>query len=303
METGDSVLKKAFAISYSLFRIAEYLKQRHSPLGAEFEEGALSILRGASFKAYKNMRLWLEYLSYSIGLGIAVNLIDPSTGDVVRQEIEALKKVVFSFEDEDKEGKAVKISDEELAIIFNQESGQEAKERENKAAKLKTRVKRSSRDSAYKRIADPAIFAGYSEPANTAEFTPHKDDSSKSQYIKANYEPAKIAVYEDPAIFAAAEQKNDPAIFAGYNDETAKFAGYNDETAKFAGWGLSLNSQTRQMIILKQIQEKQTMQFKAIHELFPSISERTLRYDLQKLVEQGLIRRTSQGGHYEAIIQ
>ncbi len=55
-------------------------------------------------------------------------------------------------------------------------------------------------------------------------------------------------------------------------------------------------AQMRQTVILDKIRQSGNCRLKDILDLLPGTSERTLRYDLQSLVEQGLLERTGGGG-------
>lgn len=55
-------------------------------------------------------------------------------------------------------------------------------------------------------------------------------------------------------------------------------------------------SETRQTAILERIRQSGNCRLKDIQELLPDLSERTLRYDLQSLVERNSIERVGNGG-------
>ena len=58
----------------------------------------------------------------------------------------------------------------------------------------------------------------------------------------------------------------------------------------------SANSLVRQSAILDKIRQFKNCRTKELQELFPDISTRTLRYDLEKLMEKGLVERLGQSG-------
>lgn len=57
-----------------------------------------------------------------------------------------------------------------------------------------------------------------------------------------------------------------------------------------------MKSEIRQTAIIERIRQSGNCRLKDIMELFPGSSERTLRYDLQSLVEQNLVERVGNGG-------
>lgn len=64
------------------------------------------------------------------------------------------------------------------------------------------------------------------------------------------------------------------------------------------GDNLEDNAAMRQAAILEKIRQspKKQLQFRDIIAAFPDASERTLRYDLQRLSNQGILERIGQGG-------
>jgi hypothetical protein len=56
------------------------------------------------------------------------------------------------------------------------------------------------------------------------------------------------------------------------------------------------NSKMRQTTILERIRQSGNCRLKDLQEILPGSSERTLRYDLQSLIEQNLIERVGNGG-------
>jgi len=63
-----------------------------------------------------------------------------------------------------------------------------------------------------------------------------------------------------------------------------------------AGTRLGYSAEERQSSIYEKIRQSGNCRLKDIQELLPDISERTLRYDLQDLVERGLIERIGSSG-------
>ncbi len=58
----------------------------------------------------------------------------------------------------------------------------------------------------------------------------------------------------------------------------------------------SMKAAMRQSAILDKIRQSENCRLRDLEGSFPGISERTLRYDLQKLTEQGLLERLGSGG-------
>ncbi len=67
-------------------------------------------------------------------------------------------------------------------------------------------------------------------------------------------------------------------------------------TTQLSDKSISESGQNRQSAILEKIRQSGNCRMKDIQGIFPNISERTIRYDLQSLIEQGLIERIGQSG-------
>lgn len=78
--------------------------------------------------------------------------------------------------------------------------------------------------------------------------------------------------------------------------DSANNAAIMEDTGNVSGNGMA--STIRQSAILEKIRQSQNRQaqLKDIIASFPEVSERTMRYDLQKLCSQGLIERVGNGG-------
>jgi hypothetical protein len=99
-------------------------------------------------------------------------------------------------------------------------------------------------------------------------------------------------VEENPAIRQEPEQQNEiirqsnPAIESG-NDA--------HEHIEESG-NASLKAAIRQETILERIRQSGNCRIKDIQDVLPGTSERTIRYDLQSLVEKNLVERVGSGG-------
>lgn len=62
------------------------------------------------------------------------------------------------------------------------------------------------------------------------------------------------------------------------------------------GNGNGLKAAMRQTAILERIRQNNNCRLKDVQESLPDVSERTLRYDLQNLIEKGLVERLGNGG-------
>lgn len=98
--------------------------------------------------------------------------------------------------------------------------------------------------------------------------------------------------YQDAFVPEATEISNPTIEIAGkgYEVDSAISTNSSNQTTNKA------NPEIRQAAILDRIRQKGYCRLKDIQESFPDSSERTLRYDLQNLIGQGLVERIGSGG-------
>jgi hypothetical protein len=121
-------------------------------------------------------------------------------------------------------------------------------------------------------------------------------------FSKAEPEVTPPAVmYDNPAIEDVATE--DAAIEESANDNPAmKIAAVaaNSNPARHIpateNPANNINAEIRQSTIVEKIRQSGNCRIKDIKELLPDTSERTIRYDLQSLLEKHLIERVGEGG-------
>lgn len=72
--------------------------------------------------------------------------------------------------------------------------------------------------------------------------------------------------------------------------------GHENHNGHENGNGNGLKAAMRQTAILERIRQNNNCRLKDVQEYLPDVSERTLRYDLQNLIEKGLVERLGNGG-------
>ncbi|MBI2033592.1 MAG: DeoR family transcriptional regulator [Candidatus Liptonbacteria bacterium] len=103
--------KKAYEISYAIFRVSGILK--NGSLAKQLEDQALKILSTAILKDYAECRLVLNSIEYLLRLGTDVNLINPANSYLVINEIGNFNSAIAEFEN------TAKLPDLNLEPIFS----------------------------------------------------------------------------------------------------------------------------------------------------------------------------------------
>ncbi len=117
-----------------------------------------------------------------------------------------------------------------------------------------------------------------------------KEAVSLDGIFSENYLPDNENLVDDEIVI----NESDPEEGRGEFFERTTDNGNGNGVAKSA---------IRQSAILERIRQNGNCRIKEIQEILPDASERTLRYDLQNLLSQGLIERVGSGGpatHYKA---
>ena len=123
-----------------------------------------------------------------------------------------------------------------------------------------------------------ASIAGFEKPATTAEAVPLDD-------IFSGHEALFPASRSNPA----KQKPATPDVVAALPDEQSGNSNDNDVEP-------AISPEIRQGAILEKIRQTGNCRIKDIQELLPDCSERTIRYDLQTLVERNLVERVGVGG-------
>ena len=103
--------KKAYEISYALFRVAGILK--NGSLTKQLEDQAIKILSTATLKDYAGCLLVLNSTEYLLRLGTDVNLINPANSYLIINEIGNFNSAIAEFEN------TAKLPDLNLEPIFS----------------------------------------------------------------------------------------------------------------------------------------------------------------------------------------
>jgi hypothetical protein len=224
----NSHSKKAYEVSYALFRIASRLG--HKALEENLEEQALNLLTaiaaGESVKSQASIRVIRHLLKFGEDTGI----LNPINCRLINSELDTLNSAIAEFDE------AAKPAEVDLHKIFS----------ENGAAFSRSVVN-----------ADFATRASSEYPA-----TGKIESVSNGSYENGN-------------------------VSNGLNAN---------------GNGNIVKAAMRQSAILERIRQNHDLpaqagcRLKDIQEALQDVSERTVRYDLQNLLEQGLIERSGNGG-------
>lgn len=123
-------------------------------------------------------------------------------------------------------------------------------------------------------------------------------DERNAEIIISQLGTMDVAV-AGPEKAATAEEVPLDDIFSGHESlfpekrQTGRTETATGEDGRESG---NARAETRKSAILERIRQSGNCRIKDIQELLPDCSERTIRYDLQTLIEQNLVERVGSGG-------
>jgi hypothetical protein len=253
--------KKAYEISYALFRMAAVV--RRPSFADQMESRGLSLLDATVAEDYDRALILAKGIEYFLRFGADVGVLNIANVEVVARELIMFNSAIAEFK---KSANVLPIA--ELGNVFSKLSlpvvkkgGQPDVSRENKQTK------------------PPSI--GEVEGAISREDLADNSSSDGSRGIVKSVPHSLI-------------RQSIPAMMVGHS---------NDYGGRGNGSVHNTKSEGRQSAILERIRRignlpdgKTGCRLKEIQEFLPETSERTLRYDVQNLIEQGLIERIGNSG-------
>jgi hypothetical protein len=214
----DNAAKKAYEVSYALFRVAAILPSR--ALAEILEMETLELLRAAAGGMPTEAGRALTALTYLVSFGKDTGKINSDNAELLLRQLEVMGSVLS-----------------DLAAADD-------------------------------------------------------DDTPRADLTGIFTEDEPTPVY----LGSAAEES--PATENAANDNAANENAANENAAngKDSDNGNSVAAGKRQELILGKIRRSGNCRTRDLQEVLPGVSERTLRYDLQRLLERGSIERFGKGG-------
>jgi len=136
---GQFFSKKAFEISYALFRIASVAHNRR--LAGHLEERALNLLDATASGDYKRSKSMLDAVEYIVRLGVEIGTISDKTGSVILGEVRYLNSAIAEFDEPSK------LPDIDIESIFSKDFQAELKVKINDGQKEEQMIAENSIDT------------------------------------------------------------------------------------------------------------------------------------------------------------
>lgn len=273
----QSLKNKAREISYALVRVSFYVKRED--LRLRIEKLAFELLENISRVSVNissnNLNEGLSIISALDGLvrlGHSIYEIEPVNATILIRELDTLNTAMRKFGNLPADG-------EQLPDLESFFSSEEKTKKESRAEDKQGGDIRTPKNNSVK---------GFSK-INLQDFSLDKNSEESDELIAV----------------PISSNDGDPinATFGSHHTGSREVGQLGDENRHGRG-GSVINAAIRQSAIISKVKSGNGdgIKLKEITSEFPDVSERTLRYDLQRLCSQGVIERVGNGGpasHYK----
>jgi DNA-binding HxlR family transcriptional regulator len=249
--------KKAYEIAYALFRISTKISE--SSIKEKIESHAIDLLISVNSEEYGNAAKSIAAIDALVKFAVDLNFISLPNGDVLLREISAMHEVVIECLD--------KSDDVDVSKFFSKPKDPIVKD-----------VTSLSSSIVHSRQATIVHEAGVPSPSSSVIPMARGERNRTEAGIQG--EKKLDTVFSSTA--SATNQRNDS------KEENSKIQSGNP--------AIAIRSGNRQIAILDKIRQSGNCKLKEIQDILPDCSERTIRYDLEELIERDLIERIGAGG-------
>jgi DeoR-like helix-turn-helix domain len=270
--------KKAYEIAYALFRISAKILEPSVRGG--LESRAIDLLVAANTEAFDDAAKEIAAIEALVKFAIDLNIVSIANGDVLLREIAALNEIVIERLD--------RSDDVDVSRFFSK----------NKDSIVKDVVSMSaSATPSGDRLRFPRA-------AIAASGIPHEKEPTRER-LDHDVPVSAVNVISSPLVFhedeRSASHETKGRIGRNISSESAlaeesKSATEIAEIPQSGNPAIALRSGNRQISILDKIRQSGNCKLREIQEILPDCSERTIRYDLEELIERNLVERIGGGG-------
>ena len=253
--------KKAYEMAYALFRISAKIAE--SSVKEKLESCGIELLVSMNTEEYDEAAKAVVTIDALVKFAMDLNMVSISNGDVLIREAAAMNEAIVENLDK---------SDEIDISKFFSSASQE---------KQGSGTSKSSLDSVVAAASRPLVLPRQEMPPVHPSVTP-----SQFSVILPSRDTRQAPVGSH--VFPEGTNPNPVLQEDGEKEEID-----NQQSGKPA---VAVRSGNRQIAILDRIRQTGNCKLRDIQEILPDCSERTIRYDLEDLIERNLIERTGAGG-------
>lgn len=301
----DLIVKKAFEISYAICRISQSIQ--NDSFKKIFDEQGVKILNSATAKDIENTKQTIFSIEYFIHLAKSLNLLRNDLADTLVAELNNLNIFIAEYL------KSLNNLDINTNDIFKTKLSIENNKKERNIKKIKTSINKNNENN------NPAMDSA----VNSAIEDNLEVDSAINNPAMILESDSAINLNNNSAIDSAIDSEKDSAMNSAIDSATDSaidnsaieyHKNLQDKENGFAHIGEIIsqekdqnfkksnnkndNSETivRRSVFFDKIRYFDEFKLKDLEEIFPELSERTIRYYLSDLINKGLIERRGNSG-------
>jgi hypothetical protein len=253
--------KKAYEIAYALFRISANISELS--VKERLESQAIDLLVATNSEAFENTAKVVAAIDALMKFAIDLNIVSIVNGDIMLREISAMHDLIIENLD--------KSDDVDVSKFFSKA----------KDVTIKDVVSASSSVSVIPALR-PSVASG------------------EGGKIGVTNPPRKMEVLDT----VLGREGREETVASGFSPTAPASSqivsvgvGVHDFSRESGNPAIGIiKSGERQIAILDRIRQSGNCKLRDIQEVLPGCSERTIRYDLEELIERNLIERIGAGG-------
>jgi hypothetical protein len=274
-ETGKkrNAAKKAYEIAYALFRVSANLEE--ASVKERLGSAAIDLLISANAEEYGNAARSLAVIDAMVKFAIDLNMMSIANGDVLLREIAGMNEILLECMDKSDEVDVSKFFTAAAPI------GGEAANRPRVPLESEEETVVFGEDdfASNEDVAIPTKDSFFQEQNNAA--------ATDENIQRSSHSVSSYGQQEEPGRFGS-----EAILQKGFT----KIASRNEGSERSGNPTNNLKSGNRQITILDRIRQSGNCKLKELQEVLPDCSERTLRYDIEDLIERNLVERVGAGG-------
>jgi hypothetical protein len=273
--------KKAYEIAYALFRISAKIAE--SGVKDRLELQAMDLLISANAEEYGNAAKIIAAIDALVKFSVDLNMISIANGDILLREIAVMNDAIIECLDQSDEVDASKFFSVSSAPISRGFSKEKTRTQNFVIpAQAGTQDIRPSKHV--------SMFSRSRIPEK-----PFSVVSADTSVAPATSSVVPAASFVVPAQ-AGTQEKTVPDPSVVVPEEGRPVLPSFPMTSESGNPTSVIKSGNRKIAILDKIRQSGNCKLREIQEILPDCSERTIRYDLEELIERNLVERIGSGG-------
>lgn len=269
--------KKAYEIAYALFRVSAKISE--SSVKDNLESRAIDLLVAANTESFDHAAKVIAAIEALVKFAIDLNIISIANGDVLLREIAVLNEIVIERLD--------RSDDIDVSRFFSKNKDAVMSDVVHTPPFVISREPVSSAAPA----ARPVVQKPLAVPTQKVNFSAAPAVRNETVQVPVSVGAQNFMPAIEKQSFVASTISSNFGEGEGPTKNSEQDFSETDNSSYRAP-----KSGNRQIAILDKIRQSGNCKLREIQEILPDCSERTIRYDLEELIERNLVERIGAGG-------